>query len=102
MPSHLPVGVTCQWPASSPSSRPNTDGLSNRGKASQSTEPLRVTSALECRSERRAWSAMGVLDMGAPFVVSAGAVVPAVAALQDASGWAAALLTFSPGRWPNR
>ena len=45
---------------------------------------------------------MGVLDMGAPFVVFAGAVVAAVAALQDASGWAAAFLTFSPGRWPNR
>ena len=59
-----PVGWTCQWPAWSPSSRPNTDGLSKRGNDSQSTEPARVTSALECRSDRRAWSAMGVRDIG--------------------------------------
>ena len=69
-----PVGWTCQWPACSPSSRPNTDGLSKRGNDSQSTEPPRVTSALECRSDRRAWSAMGVLDMAAaPIVAVAGA-----------------------------
>jgi hypothetical protein len=43
-----------QCPASSPSSRPKTEGRSNRGKQSQSTEPSRLTSAPEWQSEIRA------------------------------------------------
>ena len=63
---HSPLGAICQCPASRSSSRPNTDGLSKRGKDSHSTEPAVSTKAHEWRSERRAWSAMAVVDMTAP------------------------------------
>ena len=48
---HSPAGWICQRPAASPRSRPNTDGLSKRGKLNHSTEPAVVTKALEWRSE---------------------------------------------------
>ena len=40
-----PSARTDQWPASSPRSRAKTDGLSKRGKHSQSIDPSRLTSA---------------------------------------------------------
>ena len=47
-------GATARWPASSSSSRPSTEGLSKRGKHSQSTDPARLTRAAQCRSESSA------------------------------------------------
>lgn len=61
-----PTGRTDQCPAVSSSSRANTLGLSNRGKHSQSTEPSRLTSAAECRSESRACSAIARVLTSAP------------------------------------
>ncbi len=60
-----PVGRIDQWPASSSRTAANTDGPSNRGKHSQSTEPAVVTRAAECRSDSSAWSAMGTALMTA-------------------------------------
>jgi hypothetical protein len=42
-----------------------TDGLSKRGNVSHSTEPCTSTSAQEWQSDSRAWSAIGVLLIGA-------------------------------------
>src|SRR4051812_29545058 len=58
-----PRGCRRQCPALSSSSRPKTDGLSNRGKHSHSTDPPWSTSAQEWRSEMRAWSEIRVSDM---------------------------------------
>ena len=63
---HSPLGAIRQCPASGPSSRPNTDGESKRGKASHSTDPAVSIKAHEWRSEMSAWSAMAVVDMTAP------------------------------------
>ena len=49
-----PGARTDQWPACSPSSRAKTDGLSKRGKHSQSIEPSRLTGAALCRSDSKA------------------------------------------------
>ena len=46
-----PVGRRLKWPASASSSAANTEGLSNRGRHSQSTLPSRLTSAAPCRSD---------------------------------------------------
>ena len=63
---HSPLGAMRQWPASGPSSRPNTEGESKRGKPNHSIDPSVSIKAHECRSEMRAWSAMAVVDMAAP------------------------------------
>jgi hypothetical protein len=51
---NAPAGRIDQCPASSSSIAAKTDGLSNRGRHSQSIEPLVDTSAAECRSESTA------------------------------------------------
>ena len=51
---HLSAGVIDQCPAASSRIRPNTDGLSKRGKQSQSIEPSRLTSAAEWQSDSTA------------------------------------------------
>jgi len=54
-----PRGRIDHDPARSSSRRANTDGLSNRGKHSQSMEPVRSTRAAVWQSESIAYSAMG-------------------------------------------
>ena len=53
-------------PRRSSSRRAKTEGESNRGKQSQSTEPDRCTSAADRQSDRRAYSAMGERLIGVP------------------------------------
>src|SRR6266508_580895 len=56
---YSPAGRIDQCPAASSSSRPKIDGLSKRGKHSQSTDPSTVVKAAEWQSDRIACAAMG-------------------------------------------
>ena len=51
------------FPTVSSSSRPKTDGLSNRGKHSQSTDPSAVTRAAEWQSDSSACAPIGTALM---------------------------------------
>ncbi len=65
---YAPAGLIDQCPAVSSSSRPNTEGLSNRGQHSQSTDPSVVTRAAEWQSDTSACAEIGTLLMSRPLV----------------------------------
>ena len=58
-----PAGRIENWPPAGSSRRQNTDGASNRGRQSQSTEPSRLTSPAEWQSESSAYSPIGKLSI---------------------------------------
>ena len=51
---YFPAGRIDECPAASSSNRPKTDGLSKRGKHSQSTDPSAVARAAEWQSDKSA------------------------------------------------